>query len=467
MALQNRGKTATLMTKINNTKGIGKVSWIWMPFANIIGNLGDTFNDYYPGYGIFRANGVSPTALTRMLDMNKESAMMSEPVQVEGTMDWIKKTWGGRQDQRYYEQMGRAWLGSMMMLAAMMLMDDDDKDDFIQFTGKNDPTHKNYLKIGGVPIISWELIPSIAPVAAIMSEAHSYHKLHPKEERSFGRRMLYAMGAVEQSVAGLSVAESVQNLNQVVGTALSSLTGVGNYGDPVDFEKGITTLGTELGKSGIGMLSRVNPLTNPLVGQIQQIFDPRVFSHSTIEQSMEYAALGATYRYTKDAEGNDRIAGVDIFGEEIKRLPSEDSFGFLSMFANEKAKDPRWKFLADHGGLEVMSRTTNANILLEDDEEKYGVVSRKMTDKQYGTYAKLAGQKFSKELTKYMNGNQWKKDYDTVVMGTAGTMTKLQEEVKKMASEARTKAKDEMDRMPESKGGFGGTRIGTKTYVKP
>ena len=46
-------------------------------------------------------------------------------------------------------------------------------------------------------------------------------------------------------------------------------------------------------------------------------------------------------------------------------------------------------------------------------------------------------------------------------------MPKMQEEVKKMASEARTKAKDEMDRMPESKGGFGGTRIGTKTYVKP
>ena len=46
-------------------------------------------------------------------------------------------------------------------------------------------------------------------------------------------------------------------------------------------------------------------------------------------------------------------------------------------------------------------------LMSEDDEEKYGVVSRKMTDKQYGTYAKLAGQKFSKELTKYMNGNQW------------------------------------------------------------
>jgi len=450
------GQTASLMAKINAHPIAGKVSWIWMPFANIIGNVGDTFNDYYPGYGVIRANGVSPTALLR--SMGRGSASMSDTV--EGTLEErIKKSMGGRQDQKYYEQMGRAWIGSMSMLAALLLMDDDDKDDFIRFTGKNDPTHKNYLMIGGQPIMTWELIPSVAPVAAIMSEAHSFHKLHPEEKRSFQARMLYAMGSVEQSVAGLSVAESVQNLNQVIGTVLSSLTGVGNYGDKVDLEKGLKTLRDELGKQGIDMLSRVNPLRNPVVGQIQQIFDPRVFSHSDIRQTLDYAYQGVIYRYADDENGNPRMAMVDIFGDEVKKFPAEESFAFLS-FANEKVKEKKWKFLADHGGIEIMSRTSNRNWLMDDDESEYGVISRKLTDKEFGTYARLAGKKFAKELERYMaNESQWKKDYKAVVTTTGGTMTGLQKKVMEMASKARTAAKKELNALPVSKGGLGGKAL--------
>jgi hypothetical protein len=457
------GKLANMMKAVNRTKGVGKVSWMWLMFADIVGNFGDTVTDYVPIYGLLRANGISPTGIVKRQSANSRgSAAMGG--ELNGSLtERMYATMGGRNDQRYYEQMGRAWLGTAMMAMAFLFAgdDDDDRDNWFHLSGKEDKAYPDFIYMFGKPIMSWKLVPSIAPTAAILTEAWEFRKSHPSEKRGLADRVMYSMFSVEQSIGSMSVAESVQNFTNAITTGMGMFVQAkrsGQSSDPVEVAKNFLK---EIAVTGVNAVSKINPLTDPLVNQVYQLFNQEKFPHGSLEQAMDYAVLGVFYNtQSVDAAGNPRIAGVDIFGEKIVKIPGEESFGYAQWFKDDKMNDSRWKFLADHGVLDVISNPMNTTMLFEDEDAEFKVSRDKMNDFQFVTYATLRGQEFSKKLEDYMKDTKKvKADYLMVHPTTSGNMSELQYHVKSLLSKAGTKAKKDMDKLPVFKGGFGGKRL--------
>lgn len=451
------GKLATLLGKIGRTK----LGWIFFPFTRIIGNLGDTYMDYVPFYSILRAHGISPTGIAQAMGLTKKSAMMG--LDGKSMKERMQAVLSGDVDAKYLEQMGRAWLSTILAMVAFALVGDDE-DDAVYVSGASHPEYPNYFWMFGQPLFSWENSPPMAPICAIMAESIEYKKAHPTDESGLADRMMFAMKSAEGSIAGLSVAESAFNFTKLVSAGFEL---AGEMNNREAFKKSFEKLLNQSGGSFLGMATRFLPQRNALIEQLRQLYDPTVFKQRDFTEMLEYSLTGAFYR---DLKG--KVGAVDIFGEEMERIPGEDAFGYAKWFKDNVKENPRWRFLYDIGAFEKNSNGTprvgmpqDRKILSigEDEEAEY----RSMTNEQWRKFTELSGKDFATRLDAYMvqqasdgKGLKWKQDYKKTEITEGGEINGAVAHAKELQTLARAKAKRDMKAIPVSQGGLKGQIIG-------
>lgn len=425
------GKIATAMKMINNSK-LGAVTWPFIMFTDIIGNVGDTMGDFNPIRGIARANGITPSAALAALSGGKSARMSTD-----------------RKSELYYEQMGRAWFGKVLFTAVMaMMFSGDDDDRWLDFTGDSHPTHPNFIKINGRPIMSWTLLPWAVPSLSFATKLDESFKKNPNMSKDdmvgWGKRLGLAWFASETGVSRMSMAESANALLEFGSVLTKSV-----IDKKLDIDKTIRLIG-EFGKSVMGVVTKPFPQRISFVEQAAQLLDPSVYSKKDIDEIFLYAFSGAFFR----SATMDVTKQIDIFGKEIKRNIGSDLIDYISNYQNDAKTRKRVDFLYDHGV--EFGPTQNRAMLFEEDGE---VVKEKMSDVQFEKYAKLSGEKFAAALDEYMADRAtWEEAYKTPDDNDPGK-TMLEKNVKALMTAARYDAKMEMDEIPVSKGGFGGKRV--------
>lgn len=438
------GKMATGMKMLNNSK-VGAFTWPFIMFTDIIGNLGDTMGDFNPFRGIARANGLSLTGIIQSLGGSETSARMSS----------------NRSEQMYYEQMGRAWMGKAFFLAVMaMMFGGDDDDRWIDFTGKNHPTHPNFIMIGGKPIVSWNLFPWMIPTLAFATRLDEQIKKNPNMSEDdlmgWAERVTLGLLAAETGVGGMSVAESANSLlefGSVVATALAD--------GELDGKK-LENLAMKFSKDVLGVMTKPLPQRVTFVEQAAQLIDPTAYSKKDIAQVLMYSITGAFYRN----ETIGAVSQIDLFGNEIKRGIGSDTFDYISNYLKDEKTRKRFEFLYDHGV--TFGPLQNRELFFKGDGTENE--KDKMTPTQFKKYAELSGKAFASALDAYMDnrslppyirvpeGSTWETDYKTPQEKDKGK-TMLEKKVKSMMEKARENAKKEMDKIPVKDGGFGGKRL--------
>jgi hypothetical protein len=443
------GKLATGMKMLNNNKTVGKFTWPFIMFTDIIGNVGDTMADFSPIRGVARANGISPTGGIQSLGGMQQSSRMSSRTKEDGK-SWWQTAFGSDKAQKYYEQMGRAWFGKVMFMAVMALMfgGDDDDDRWINFTGSDHPTNPNYIMVGGHPVMSWLLLPWAVPSLSFATKLDQQIKKNPNMSKEdlggWAERLSLAMLASETGVGKMSMAESANSLLEF-GSVMTEALADGE----LDTKK-LENLAKNFTKSVLGVVTKPFPQRISFIEQAAQLLDPSVYSKRDIGSIMQYAFTGAFFREPT----MDVTRQIDLFGNEIKRNIGSDTFDYISNYQNDEKTRKRMDFLYDHGV--TFGPLQNREQFFQDGDD---VVKEKMDDRQFEKYARISGKRFGEALDAYMSREeQWKKDYKTP-QEKETDKTELERKVKKLMSAARADAKKEMDKIPVSEGGFGGKRV--------
>ena len=403
------GRTAGLIgtaTNYNQLSAIALKPFIF--FTKIVGNVTEFMLDATPLYGLARATGFSVTGMANRISkaMGKEgfeTAQMGEP-----------KT------RAYYEQMGRAWFGTIAFAATAGLLIGTDEDDLIQLTGgynqeafrkpgREKITPKYSLIINGVPI-SYLNIPILAVPLGLIGNYNDALRLNRYKEEELNDRLALAFEAVGHTITmtkDMSFVKGIQDLTQMISDVVSTEAGK------------LKIIGKEMYKKYIGFAARPLPQNNNMILQIEKLFDPVSYSQKDIKDITIYS-LGLQHIYGKPS--------VDIFGEPKRTYPGENVIPYTH-WAKLHDKDYRWKFLTTYNA--IPNKTYNRPIKTWNKEkDKYEV--RTLEPDEFYNYLTESGKMFSEKLTTYINNQTY-----------IGTEKEIESEVGKLYSnatkEARTK----------------------------
>ncbi len=367
------GTLASGLGYIANSSPIaGAIVKPFVPFTKVVGNVAEYMMDHVPFYGLLRANGWSISALKKLVDAEIPTAQM-----------------GARGSRAYYEQMGRAWFGTLTFsVALLMFLGNDDEDDIEISGGYNKEGFKKRgrenvlppytLRIKNVKI-PYKNIPSLAIPLSLIGNINDALK-DKRDEGDLMERMTVALllDAVFNSVfmvKDMSFLDGVQRGTQIISDAASA------------DEKKWGQIGEGLIKSYLGFATRPLPQNNNAIQQIWKVFDPTSYSQSEIKGMLGYA-MGIQHFTNKPT--------IDQLGNTITSYPGETLMPYTH-WLNIKGKDERWKFLAKYNA--IPNKIYNRTMQIEGQD---GIEKRKLEEDELYDYTFRAGGLFSDSLEAYM-----------------------------------------------------------------
>lgn len=391
-----------------------------VPFTRIVGNVTEVMLDHMPVYGILRAHGWT---ISGLISLYKEGDTHIRSAQ--------KGKIGTRE---YYDQMGRASLGSaaFVLLAALGL--GTDEDDWFQITGGfakegftkggRENFEPKYSVRFGKTWISYLNVPPLAIPMAVIGNANDMLRQKIGEEDVMERiAVLLSRRAIVQSmimVKDMSFVEGVERMTTVLMDATST--------DPEVRERAAVKTFRQLIKVWGRAALAPNPLQINAIQQGIKMIDPTSVSQKTIGEVLAYSA-GIHHWVNKPS--------IDIFGDEIKTFPGESLMPYTH-WLNLKGDDPRWAFLSTYNAIQSKVYNEVFTIGAELDQ-------RRLEADELHMYAMIAGQKFSNFMWDYMGKAPWYERFQqSVYLFEEDEKTQLQIDVAKLWSQAKKEARSDM-----------------------
>jgi hypothetical protein len=221
--------------------------------------------------------------------------------------------------------------------------------------------------------------------------------------------------------------------------------------DTPDFGDLLKGLGEKISRPYLSVLTKPLPQRASIVEQVEQIFDPTVYSKSDILDATTYAFTGALYKLP----GIEKVEMVDIFGDPVSKLPGEDRMGFLEYFRDDVGHRPWVKFLNERSI--VFAPLQNNAVAWADKDAPFGVKYENYDTKQFAYYAKKSGENFKKLLNGYtdedgehvegimeVDRETQKMRDNTIEMYGQKPVTVTEKLVRKAMTDARSKAREDV-----------------------
>jgi len=361
----------------NKSIGTKLATMPFVPFTKVVGNVAEYMLDHTPIYGLMRANGISISGAVKKAGAWKDSSQMG-PV-------------GSRE---YYEQMGRAWFGTIAFAAILPLFlgtgDDDDieitgalagQPDFGQSAANAKPKYS--IRVGKF-WFSYMNIPSIAVAMSVVGNANDRLNSGDKAEDV---KEAFALGTMMVFNAVLMV----RDMSFVDG--ISDLAGMVKDVATVNAEKSekekaryLEQMVKSFTKNYVSFAMRALPQNNNMIRQIYKAFDPASYSQKEIKDIINYSTGMMVFGKAR--------ANLDIFGETVKTYPGETMVPYTH-WTGLKGKDPRWKFLLKYDAIPPKIQN-DVMVTIS------GVDKRYLEEDEYRDLVKIAGAQFDSKLRQYM-----------------------------------------------------------------
>ena len=395
----------------------------FVPFTKVVGNVAEYMMDHVPYYGILRANGMGVISIIKKrIDPELMTAQMGE-----------------RGSRAYYEQMGRAYLGTIAFSLGMMFLLGRDEDDFVEVSGgynkegfrkrgRENVLPPYTLRIGSVKI-PYKNIPGLAIPLCLIGNLNDGLR-DKRDEGELQDRLTAALllDATTNSifmVKDMSFLDGVQRGTQIIADAASA------------DEKKWGQIGEGLVKSYLGFTTRPLPQNNNAIQQIWKLFDPTSYSQGDIRGMLGYAA-GLQHFLNKPV--------LDQFGEEISSYPGETLLPYTH-WLKIKGQDKRWGFLAKYNA--IPSRIYNRTMSIE---TKDGIEKRQLEVDELHDYTEITGKMFSESIVQYMADKEKVTQRGATVIereklnGETEKVNGVKEDVEKLWARAKDNAELELFR---------------------
>lgn len=369
---------------INSHAGVTLALKPFIPFTKIVGNVTEYMLDATPVYGLMRANGLGISGIIERFGGFKSG---SSRLGVKRIGKGGK--WEYAHSREYFEQSGRAWIGTIAFAALAYLAlpgdDDDDEERLVEISGGafqyTDPQRRSMVDNSEMPRYTLRIgnfkmnymnLPGLAVPMAILGSYSDTFKNADMADEERELRLWHATMNGFKSITDLSFLTGVRDL---LGFAQLLF-------DATD-ESGQTRITKQIAKTYGGFALRPLPQNFNIVRQTIKFFDPSSYSQKDLQSIMNYN-MGIHYWTNRP--------NIDIFGEEVKTYPGETLMPYTH-WADLKGTDPDWQFLAEFGAIPSAIRNTS--------EMRVGYVYRTLEDDELYEYQKLAGQNFRQNLRKY------------------------------------------------------------------
>lgn len=422
-------RVAALIGRVANNSVSSKLAVMpFIPFTKVVGNVAEYMLDHTPFLGMMRVNGLSITGMLKKFGVVENSSQMG-PI-------------GSRQ---YYEQMSRAWFGTIAfsLIAAMFLGRDD--EDFVEITGSQagqpegamNAKPKYSFRVGKT-WVTYLNIPSLAVPMAIVGNASDRIKDGERVEDVMDVTRLALLSSSDAlfMVRDMSVMEGVANLATMIKDAAVANAEASDAQKGAAIEKAVKGFT----KNYLSFATRPLPWNNNMIRQIYKIYDPTSYSQKEISNILAYS-MGLTY-FPKLGEkmGLPVEERLDVFGESVKTYPAETMIPYTH-WAGIKGKDERWKFLYDHNAIPAAIKNDKM-VTIRGVEERY------LEADEYKELVKDAGAIFSEKLLKYMQKSpeSIEKRAETKVGYLGKEETKVQKDISKLWEDSKGEARDRFRR---------------------
>jgi len=368
---------------VNYNRGSQFFLKVFVPFTKIVANVTETSLDNSP-YGIARANGYGVSGVLNriMVAFGQEGFATSQMGKV-GT-------------RKYYEQMGRAWQGTIAFYVMVMLFasdpdDADDEDNYLQLTGgyneetkKAKPgreklTPKYTLRIGTFKL-SYLNIPFLQIPLALIGNYNDYLRANRYNDKELNERLALAVASsLPQTVTmvkDMSFMRGVQELTKTIYETIGTE------------EAKFTTAVKGLYAQYSGFIFRPLPQNNNMILQIENVFDPTKYSRKEVYDITVYS-LGVQHLFGHPS--------VDILGDRVKSFPAEGTIPYTHWFGLVKA-DKEWQFMIKYNAIQSGIKNEPTMIFNYDLNE---YEKRPMEANELYDYTVLAGKIFREKLQNY------------------------------------------------------------------
>ena len=441
---------ATGMGRVLMGWGVGGkfVKLIYVPFTNIVGNVGEMMMDTVPLYGFARAQGYGFSGMVQRAKNPKNFFRKLDPTLEKSSMLGEKGT------RARDTQMARAYFGTLGVLATMALFMGDDEDRWFQLTGGQKEAedfgeglqgHRPRYSIGVGPKskriwINYLNLPLVsAPLGLVGNINDRMRNKGDMSSDNFTDRMAASMrvfsgglwwdgardaGSIMMDMTFLS---GIQLLTEDVEETFKSVQEGGGKTNRSVENKPFSAFARNVARNLAGAPARILPHRINLVRQIEKFWDPTVYSRKEISSTLKYEWGVHWFSDTNKKR--------DIFGEVVKRYPG-NQFMNIDHYLGLAKTDSRYEFLDKHNAMP--SQLRNSPMVIND-------VYRYLTEKEFEEYVKLTGKNFDKELRGYMKSGYVSKDkaYEEVSRGI--TKTGVQKEIEVLWRLAKEDARYELE----------------------
>jgi hypothetical protein len=400
----------------------------FVPFTKVVANVTETALDAAPIYGLLRANNLGVTGWTDKI------------LRAAGHDGISTAAMGTRGSQEYYEQMSRAWQGTIAFATMLSLFahsgdeDEDYEDTFLQLTGgyseetrrnksgRTNITPKYTIRIGDVKI-SYLNIPVLQIPLALIGNYNDYRNLNRYSKEDLDERMGLAIAyAATQTMTMTKDMSFVQGVEDLTSTIYEVLTT-----EEKKAEKALKGLYEKYSS----FLLRPLPQNNNMLLQIEKFFDPISYSKKEISDITAYS-LGVQHIYGKPS--------VDIFGEAVKSYPAENTIPYTH-WLGLITQDKDWKFLSKYNAIQPKIKNEPSKIF---NSEKVEYEVRTMTADEFYNYTTLAGKIFKKKVQDYQTEvNPEERVRETVEIADK-EVNALNNDISKLQFEAKEEAKAQL-----------------------
>ncbi len=412
----------------------------FVPFTKIVGNVTEYAFDHVPLWGFMRASGLDIVGIANLKIVDgrivRDIDKKTKKIKVKTS------AMGERGSRAYYEQMGRAYLGTIAFAVMGAIALGSDEDDFIHITGgyneegfrkpgKERVTPKYSLVIGGVPI-PYKNIPGLAiPLALIGNMNDRLRQGMPVEDVM--ERLTVAM-TLDAALGTMMMAKDesfVQGAEGFVKMIMDIMSG-----EESKWKKASKTIV----KQYVGYLARPLPQQNNFINQVEKLFDPISYSQKEIREIVAYS-LGIQRLVNQP--------NIDIFGDVVETYPGETLMPYTHWF-NIKGDDRRWAFLAKYDA--IPNKIYNQVMTIHKDKQTGQPTKRRLNPEELTQYTQTAGKRFNDKLLAYIATGAYLKTSKIVYGEGKEAETKLQRDVNKLWLASRAEARRIMGISGSAKG---------------